>query len=291
METWRSCFKGRLDDSFVIVVIVVVVVVVDYVLYILYTTCSSGLISDKPRVRNRLVRTQGEQVVLHSARAVPGTSRVRDRKMPRVGTPDAESTVIVALIIVPSPTKNLIPQLTKPHPALFPNALEDSSLPPRKFPFLPVPSFPANHNPHQPLSAAQRRFLSIHEHQSMTLLNAVSSAHALNHAGTHLLPAQYGIPTPKSVPAKSPQEAFDVARSFRTSNIAPRVLFSVSGPGHNRLVIKAQVLAGGRGKGAFDNGFQGGVHMVDRYISLNLHLRNENISLAVPNKQKILPPE
>lgn len=29
------------------------------------------------------------------------------------------------------------------------------------------------------------------------------------------------------------------------------------------LVIKAQVLAGGRGKGHFDSGFQGGVQMVD----------------------------
>jgi succinyl-CoA synthetase beta subunit len=28
-------------------------------------------------------------------------------------------------------------------------------------------------------------------------------------------------------------------------------------------VLKAQVLAGGRGKGHFDNGFQGGVQMVD----------------------------
>lgn len=27
------------------------------------------------------------------------------------------------------------------------------------------------------------------------------------------------------------------------------------------LVVKAQVLAGGRGKGKFDNGFQGGVHV------------------------------
>lgn len=33
--------------------------------------------------------------------------------------------------------------------------------------------------------------------------------------------------------------------------------------GHSRLVIKAQVLAGGRGKGKFDNGFQGGVQTVD----------------------------
>ncbi|TFK41349.1 succinate-CoA ligase [Crucibulum laeve] len=79
------------------------------------------------------------------------------------------------------------------------------------------------------ISAGQRRFLSIHEYQSMKLLNA------------------YDIPTPKSVAAQSPQEAFDVAKNF----------------GHDKLVIKAQVLAGGRGKGKFDNGFQGGVHMVD----------------------------
>ncbi|PFH49225.1 hypothetical protein AMATHDRAFT_48907 [Amanita thiersii Skay4041] len=78
-------------------------------------------------------------------------------------------------------------------------------------------------------SAGQRRYLSIHEYQSMNLLN------------------KYNIPTPESVVAKSPQEAFDVAKGF----------------GHDRLVIKAQVLAGGRGKGKFDNGLQGGVHMVN----------------------------
>lgn len=31
-------------------------------------------------------------------------------------------------------------------------------------------------------------------------------------------------------------------------------------------MIKAQVLAGGRGKGHFDNGFKGGVHVVDTYV-------------------------
>ncbi|KAJ7783427.1 succinyl-CoA synthetase beta chain SSC-beta [Mycena maculata] len=77
-------------------------------------------------------------------------------------------------------------------------------------------------------SAGQRRFLSIHEYQSVTLLNS------------------YGIPTPKSIAAKTPEEAFDVAKNF----------------GQDQLVIKAQVLAGGRGKGKFDSGFQGGVHMV-----------------------------
>ena len=34
--------------------------------------------------------------------------------------------------------------------------------------------------------------------------------------------------------------------------------------GQYRLVLKAQVLAGGRGKGRFDNGFHGGVHYVER---------------------------
>jgi len=31
------------------------------------------------------------------------------------------------------------------------------------------------------------------------------------------------------------------------------------------MVIKAQVLAGGRGKGKFYNGLQGGVHKIDKY--------------------------
>jgi len=79
------------------------------------------------------------------------------------------------------------------------------------------------------VSAGQRRFLSIHEYQSVNLLNS------------------YGIPTPKSIAAKTPQEAFDAAKQF----------------GSTGCVIKAQVLAGGRGKGKFDNGLQGGVHKVE----------------------------
>ncbi|KAK1922959.1 hypothetical protein DB88DRAFT_493305 [Papiliotrema laurentii] len=78
-------------------------------------------------------------------------------------------------------------------------------------------------------AVSQKRFLSIHEYQSVQLLNS------------------YGIPTPKAVPAFSADEAEKVAQSF----------------GKDALVIKAQVLAGGRGKGHFDSGFQGGVHMVD----------------------------
>jgi len=75
----------------------------------------------------------------------------------------------------------------------------------------------------------QKRSLSIHEYQSVQLLNS------------------YGIPTPKALPAFSADEAEKVARDF----------------GVDGLVLKAQVLAGGRGKGHFDNGFQGGVQMVD----------------------------
>lgn len=81
----------------------------------------------------------------------------------------------------------------------------------------------------QTVSAGQKRNLSIHEYQSVKLLN------------------DYGIATPKSIAAKSPEEAYDVAKNFGT----------------DKLVIKAQVLAGGRGKGHFDNGFKGGVHVVD----------------------------
>lgn len=77
-------------------------------------------------------------------------------------------------------------------------------------------------------NAAQKRFLSIHEYLSMDLLN------------------KYGIATPRSIPAKSPEEAFKAAQSF----------------GGKGMVIKAQVLAGGRGKGHFDSGLQGGVHLI-----------------------------
>lgn len=34
------------------------------------------------------------------------------------------------------------------------------------------------------------------------------------------------------------------------------------------MVIKAQVLAGGRGKGTFDNGLKGGVRVIYSYASL-----------------------
>jgi len=74
----------------------------------------------------------------------------------------------------------------------------------------------------------QKRFLSIHEYLSMGLLN------------------KYGINTPKFFPAKDSDEAYLSTKKFDGKPV----------------VVKAQVLAGGRGKGHFDNGLQGGVHLV-----------------------------
>ena len=34
----------------------------------------------------------------------------------------------------------------------------------------------------------------------------------------------------------------------------------------DELVIKAQILAGGRGKGTFDSGFKGGVKLTKEYV-------------------------
>ncbi|KAE8226001.1 hypothetical protein CF319_g1346 [Tilletia indica] len=73
----------------------------------------------------------------------------------------------------------------------------------------------------------QRRHLNLHEYLSMELLNS------------------YGIATPRSKHASTPDEAYKVAQTFEKG-----------------LVIKAQVLAGGRGKGHFDSGLQGGVHLI-----------------------------
>ncbi|KAI8326230.1 succinate-CoA ligase [Martensiomyces pterosporus] len=74
----------------------------------------------------------------------------------------------------------------------------------------------------------QVRNLSIHEYMSANLL------------------AEAGIKVPKGMVATSPEEAFQAAKKLGTSD----------------LVIKAQVLAGGRGKGSFDSGLKGGVKTI-----------------------------
>uniref|UniRef100_H3ALN3 Succinate-CoA ligase ADP-forming subunit beta n=1 Tax=Latimeria chalumnae TaxID=7897 RepID=H3ALN3_LATCH len=74
----------------------------------------------------------------------------------------------------------------------------------------------------------QQRNLSLHEYLSMELLKDA------------------GIPVPKGLVASSPEEAYTVAKAIGTKD----------------LVVKAQVLAGGRGKGTFEGGLKGGVKIV-----------------------------
>jgi succinyl-CoA synthetase beta subunit len=75
---------------------------------------------------------------------------------------------------------------------------------------------------------------------------------------------KYGINAPKGSVAKSPEEAFEVAKRLGKRTIAwgggvHYWLTHTLSLGSDDLVIKAQVLAGGRGKGHFTNGYQGGV--------------------------------
>ncbi|KAI1797636.1 succinate-CoA ligase [Ganoderma leucocontextum] len=89
----------------------------------------------------------------------------------------------------------------------------------------------------QAASAGQRRSLSIHEYQSVSLLNSsptnLTCLVWYTHAKKHC--------------CKDSQEAYEAARQLSSTG----------------SVIKAQVLAGGRGKGHFDNGLKGGVHVVE----------------------------
>lgn len=57
---------------------------------------------------------------------------------------------------------------------------------------------------------------------------------------------QYGVGVPNGEAATTAADAFKAAKDLGT----------------NELVIKAQALTGGRGKGHFDNGFQGGVKLI-----------------------------
>ncbi|KAL9617490.1 MAG: hypothetical protein Q9160_007701 [Pyrenula sp. 1 TL-2023] len=77
-------------------------------------------------------------------------------------------------------------------------------------------------------SQQQKRNLSIHEYLSANLLKS------------------YGIGVPNGEVAKTADEAEAIAKKI----------------GGDDMVIKAQVLAGGRGKGTFDNGLKGGVRVI-----------------------------
>ncbi len=72
--------------------------------------------------------------------------------------------------------------------------------------------------------------MNIHEYQAKELL------------------AQHGVAVPSGHACQTVEEAVEVAKG----------LFD---EGHSMIVIKSQIHAGGRGKGTFKSGFQGGVHL------------------------------
>jgi succinyl-CoA synthetase beta subunit len=73
------------------------------------------------------------------------------------------------------------------------------------------------------------RALNIHEYQSQELM------------------AKFGVPAPRGIAATTAAAAGAACTAL----------------GGGRVVVKSQVLAGGRGKGTFANGFEGGVHLVE----------------------------
>src|ERR1700689_3154905 len=81
--------------------------------------------------------------------------------------------------------------------------------------------------------------MNIHEYQAKELL------------------ARYGVAVPLEIPAKSLAEVRPAAEKIAAS-------------GSTRVVVKSQIHAGGRGKGTFKSGFQGGVKVaasVDEAVS------------------------
>lgn len=78
------------------------------------------------------------------------------------------------------------------------------------------------------LAVSTKRFLSLHEYRSAALLES------------------YGVGVPRGSAATTAEGAYEAAKALGTSD----------------LVIKAQALTGGRGKGHFDSGLQGGVRLI-----------------------------
>ena len=72
--------------------------------------------------------------------------------------------------------------------------------------------------------------MNIHEYQAKQLLK------------------DYGVPVPAGQPAQSPEEIESVLEGL---------------PANQPVVVKAQIHAGGRGKGTFTDGYKGGVKVVN----------------------------
>jgi len=83
------------------------------------------------------------------------------------------------------------------------------------------------------LLKTQKRFLNLHEYQSKSLMDS------------------FGVRVQKGQVASSAEEAAQVAKRLQSE-------------GAKELILKAQIHAGGRGKGHFDNGFKGGVKVCSK---------------------------
>lgn len=66
----------------------------------------------------------------------------------------------------------------------------------------------------------------------------------------------------RSLPLVSPKVPMKLRKQPNPSVYFCRILTNTTIAGGKDYVVKAQVLAGGRGKGRFDSGLQGGVHIV-----------------------------
>ena len=85
--------------------------------------------------------------------------------------------------------------------------------------------------------------MNIHEYQAKQLL------------------ARYGVAVPLEIPAKSLDEVHAAAEK-------------ITAGGSARVVVKSQIHAGGRGKGTFKTGFQGGVKVASSVDEAVSHARN-----------------
>jgi succinyl-CoA synthetase beta subunit len=78
----------------------------------------------------------------------------------------------------------------------------------------------------------------------------------------------FGVASPKGSSASTPEEAERIASEL----------------GSNQIVVKAQIHAGGRGKGVFQNGFQGGVHLCHSPTEAR-HLAEQMLGQTLVTKQ------
>ncbi|EFJ49309.1 succinate-coa ligase beta chain, succinyl-CoA synthetase mitochondrial precursor [Volvox carteri f. nagariensis] len=84
----------------------------------------------------------------------------------------------------------------------------------------------------------QLRFFNVHEYQGAQLMS------------------KFGVNVPPGIPAKTLDEVAQAVEQMADEN--------------GEVVLKSQILAGGRGLGRFTNGLQGGVHIVPKARALEL---------------------